>query len=129
MGIDHGQKYSATDRAMKGLDGLLKNLSKIEQSGVQSVTTAVLFVKAESQKITPVDTSNLVDWAYTDVQVVGAAVNGEIGYTAYYAPYVHEMPADTNWQKPEAENKFLEKALLRNERKIMRIMAGELKIK
>lgn len=109
-----------------GLDNMLSNFNDVKTPGTAAIAGAALFIKAESQKICPVDTANLIGGAYADIiSETPNVVTSEIGYQAFYAPFVHEAPETTNWQKPAAENKFLEKALMRNEHRIMGIIGAE----
>lgn len=51
-----------------------------------------------------------------------------IGFTAFYAPFVHEM-VGANFQRPGAEAKFLESTLKENKQEILDIIVQEAKIK
>lgn len=65
---------------------------------------------------------------------LAAKVHGEtsptliLGFTASYAFYVHEMIGAT-FQRPGAGSKFLEKAIKRNKKEILRVIQQEAKIK
>ena len=76
---------------VEGLDEVLQNLNRhiadIEGKSIEGLFAAGLIVQAESQRRTPVDQGNLKASAYT--RKFGN-VGVEIGYTAHYAPYVHE---------------------------------------
>jgi len=52
---------------------------------------------------------------------------GIVGYTAFYALFVHEMPSHYNFN--QGGNKFLQKALLKNKDRILRILVKWAKIK
>ncbi len=116
---------------MKGMSDFLKNLNNtvgiIKTAGAKGLASAAIVVKGESMKICPVDKGLLINSAYTNPMTEkGTLLSVELGYSQDYAPYVHEMPANTNWQKPGAENKFLEKALLRNEKKVNSLIQADL---
>ena len=51
-----------------------------------------------------------------------------IGFSAYYAVYVHEMPDTNNFNRAGSGPKFLEDAIKRNEQRILSIIAEEAKI-
>jgi len=53
--------------------------------------------------------------------------NAIVGYTANYALWVHEMPSHYNFNS--GSNKFLEKALLKNKNRILRILVKYAKLK
>ena len=83
---------------MKGLDEVLANLSREVQAiegrtraGMQEVG---LFIKGEAVEITPHRKGVLRGSAFysTDNGARGSGPRVRIGYTAKYAPYVHEMP-------------------------------------
>lgn len=107
-------------QGISGMDTVLKNLNKelkkIEGNGVQGLLESGILVRSEGQKITPMDTGNLNNSWYgpTPFETSKGPVV-EIGLTAEYAVYVHEM-VDAKFQKPGAQAKFLEtplKALLK----------------
>lgn len=93
-----------------------------------AVKAAAVYAHGECLQITPRDTGYLMDTSFSDAVIEGDVIRGVIGYTADYAPKVHEMPADTNWKKPGAENKFLEKGVNRNVGEITRIIEAGIRI-
>ncbi|MCK4621339.1 MAG: hypothetical protein KAT62_03890 [Desulfuromonadales bacterium] len=113
--------------AVKGLDNVLANLRK-EIEGIKGRTEAGmheagLFIQGEAQEITPQEFGVLINSAFTSTAVIfGEQIVTRIGYTAHYAPYVHEMPADSNWTKPGTGNKFLQKALNNNQHEVLGII-------
>lgn len=137
----------ATKRIV-GLDNVLRNLNrevrKIKGKTKKGIIKATLLVKREAMKITPVDTGNLVNSAFSNVMVKGKDIVGTIGYTAAYAAAVHEMiesksikgpggmvefQRGVTFQKPGAQAKFLETPLKKNAKKILRIIKKEAKIR
>ena len=112
-----------------GLDDIVKDLNKAKDVGATALFTAAVFIKAEAQKITPVHYNNLLPSCYVQMEERSSnkdLLTAEVGYTVSYAPYVHEMPSDTHWRKPTAENKFLERALMENETKVQEILGASL---
>ena len=81
---------------MKGLvettANLNKAIAKIKNKSVGGFQKAAVFVKGESLEITPIDVGTLRNSTFTDVQIIGNTIHARIGYTAKYAPWVHEMP-------------------------------------
>ena len=121
---------------LKGMDKVLRNLNKeikkIENRTQAGVTAAALKVKAESQKLTPVDTGNLKASAYVSSPAIKNIPSAEIGYTASYAIYVHEMEYSRSGKKithPTGQWKFLETALFSNQKEILRIIKSYARIK
>lgn len=162
-----------------GLDKVFANLNreveKIEGRTVDGLLEAVLLIKAESMRDTPVDTGNLKAGAYViwgggrrkmrsqsnpqegrlgsgklgtakrfgRIQSVGAQIAehhsvisgrmkaytepyAEIGFTANYALEVHEA-LNKNFRVGHA--KFLERALLNNQRRVLEIIVRRAKIR
>ena len=101
--------------AVTGLANVMTNLNAaikdIENRTHEGIVAAGVFVKGESQEITPVEFGILNNSAFS---TSNAPMRVTIGYTADYAPYVHEFPDSTNWTKPGTGNKFLEKAVKNN---------------
>lgn len=112
-----------------GLDVVLGNLNQqIKQIGVRSrggMRKALLIVRRDSVKLTPVDTGNLRNSAFTEVEEEGGQISGVIGYTADYAAEVHET--DKNYKR--GQWKFLETALAQNHDAILRAIAEEVRLR
>lgn len=117
---------------ISGLQNIQNNLS-IALKGVEGhtregVKNAAKLVKKEAQDLTSIDTGELIKSAFLSTGFEDSAKTKPVaivGYgvrTADYAAAVHEMPDETNWQKPGAENKFLEKAVMRNLTKIINLI-------
>jgi len=107
----------------KVLKNLAKEIKKIKGRNISGLGAAALFVKGESQKNTPVDTGHLKNSAYTKLNK--EREYAEIGYTAFYAPFVHEI--DKNYTV--GGWKFLARALNDNVRKILSIISSRAIIK
>jgi len=74
------------------------------------VTEVLITVAGYAAYYTPVDTSNLINSQFRRVKKTTNGYEGELGYGASYAPFVHDGP-QKNWQKSSASNKFLEKGV------------------
>jgi len=122
----------AVNPEIKGLDEVLKNLNReiqaIEGRSKAGIRQAVLLVRRRSQIYTPVDTGNLVNSIYTEVYDTSKGPVGEIGYTAAYAPRVHEMIGAT-FKKPGARAKFLETALNESVKDILSTIKKRVEVK
>ena len=115
--------------AIEGLDTVLANLNKEIKAlgGPKSrggMRKALLIARRESVKLTPIDTGNLRNSAFTEVEEEGGVISGIIGYTAAYAPFVHEINA--NYVR--GQWKFLETALAENHQAILAAIAEEVKL-
>lgn len=108
------------------LRNLNKEIEKIKHVSAGRLYEAGLLVKNRSVKKTPVKTGNLRGSAYVTLEKgMGSFENKasvEIGYTASYAAYVHEMPEHFSFSKAGTGPKFLERALLESQKDILRIL-------
>jgi hypothetical protein len=96
---------------------LNKEISQIRGATYEGLYQAGLLVKARSVVKTPVDTGNLRGSAYVQGIEHGKSPVVEIGYTASYAPFVHEIKK--NYRAPGTGWKFLENALKENVKGIL----------
>lgn len=125
---------------VSGLNKILKNLNKeiqkIEGNTRDGLVKVGLFVKAEAVERAPVEFGTLRGSAFS--QVSPNTYRGKpvatIGFTAKYAPYVHEAPMKLKGQPRPGnrgsywqggENKFLEKSVKLNIREIVDIIKTE----
>lgn len=119
---------------LEGLDTVLKNLSN-EIKGIKGSTKKGLIeggklVRREGMQITPVGlTGNLIGSWYGPQIFESSTGNpfAEIGLTAEYAPFVHEMVDEkfkepVKWKKPRAQAKFLETPLKYNMKNILKLI-------
>jgi hypothetical protein len=113
-----------------GRDAVLRRLNtevrKIKGRTKAGMWKAVLVVDRRAAELTPVATGNLIDSRERNVFLRGDAVVGYIGYTATYAPYVHEM-VRAHFRKPGAQAKFLETALKEKAAEVLGILAAEVR--
>jgi hypothetical protein len=92
-----------------GLKAILKNLKKEEillgARFAMGLKAAGLLLQSASQKLAPVDTGNLKASAFTRAKGVGIATTVQIGYTAGYALFVHELVQMKLKGKPRGKKK------------------------
>ena len=109
---------------ISGLDQVLKNLNneikRIQFTTKAGMRQAALLVKGRAQRLTPVDTGNLKGSTYVEVFNTPHGWGAEIGYTAYYAVFVHEI--NKNYRSPGTGWKFLERALSQSQKEILEIL-------
>lgn len=114
-----------------GTARVLRNFNRevraIKMRGAAGMVKAALIVKRRSMQLTPVDTGNLKGSAYTAISasLIKNPV-AEIGYTASYALYVHEMD---KVHKPPTQWKFLETALKEKEREALEAIKSDAHIR
>ena len=85
-------------------NALVAKILEIEGATKKGMLAAGLLIETESIQRTPKDVGILRDSAYT--QPIEGGV--QVGYTADYAPYVHE---NLEARHPVGEAKFLERAM------------------
>lgn len=127
--------------SLKGTRKVIGNLNaeikKIENRSAKGLTVAALRLRRASQQKTPVDEGNLRASAFTETFRTSRGPAVVVGYTAEYAPWVHEMPGTLKGQprpkkagssadrgkfwdpQGKAEPKFLEKAAAENHKEIL----------
>lgn len=136
-------KVKNLDSVSKALDGAI---SGIKGNVIDGLAVAGEFIKSEAQQLTPVDEGVLRNSAFSKMQTSGPKTFVVVGFTAKYAPAVHEAPMALkgkprgNFGKTKSgesfgggsgkgnywdggENKFLEKAVTQNLSKIVNIIA------
>lgn len=102
-------------KLFRGISGIRGNLREgLEKAGE--------LVKGKSEDLTSIDTSVLIKSTFNTPEGTNKKPSQIIGYEADYAAHVHEMPESTNWQRPGAENEFLEKAVIRNVSSILNLI-------
>lgn len=133
----NGISKQNVDRVLGNLNREISGIANRTQAGL---TAAALFVRGEAQKITPVDTGNLRSSAYTvspggivqgsnaqapaaskltgRVESIKPEIYAEIGFTAFYAVFVHEIKKNYT----VGDWKFLERALFDNSNRIIKII-------
>ena len=109
---------------IKGRSQVIRNIgkakAKIVDKAIKALTVIGVEVRSRGMKITPVDKGNLINsWYGPVITVRTTRIVCEIGLTASYAPYVHEM-IEATFQKPGASAKFLEKPLKEVEAEILK---------
>lgn len=118
-------------KKMHGVDKVLRNLNKqvreIEGRTMKGLIQAAILVRKDMEQTSPtipVDTGNLRASWFTDPHYQGKNPVVNLGFSANYAWYVHEM-VGANFQRPGAGAKFFEAALKRNKAQILKIVARE----
>lgn len=100
------------------LQGELKKVGKLSE---RFVTKSMIAISAQTLPMIPIDTSFLANSEYRKVKMKGDGYEGEIGYGAEYAPYVHDAPGTLAGQPrpngngvywgPDGEPQFLAKGV------------------
>lgn len=114
-------KYKVTGIA-KVERNLISAINRMTHNNDKGIEAAAVFVKGQSQKLTSIKEGNLIRTAFNKSIGTLKEPAQAVGYTADYAAAVHEMPDDTKWNRPGAENEFLSKSVVNNLTKILNII-------
>lgn len=107
------------------INGLRSTMTKLQnvitKAGYRSTEGMVAwleYVREDMDRTPPLipeDTKDLADSWYIYVGTAGTINAVEAGFTAPYAPYVHErMDPGVQWTRPQSGPKFFEKSVDRN---------------
>jgi len=108
----------------KVLANLKKSKSTVAAGAERGLKQAGLFLQRESQKIVPVDTTNLKGGAFTrNIGGSGFDADVVVGYVADYAVYVHEDLQAKH--KPGKQAKYLEQPAREKKGEIIKIIKEE----
>lgn len=109
---------------VKGQAEAARNLNfqigRIEGDISKGLKAALVFVLGKSIEITPAKHGVLRGSGFTSID--SRNLIGRVGFTAKYAPFVHEMPETNNFSTPDTGPKFLEKAIFQNTNTILQII-------
>ena len=100
------------------MNNLNREINKIEGDISRGLKAAMIFIIGEAIPMTPKEHGVLRGSAFTSV----AKNKARVGFTAKYAPFVHEMPDTNNFTTPHTGPKFLERAIFENTRTIINII-------
>lgn len=108
--------------------GLNREISKIKGRASTGLLAAALFVEGESNEIVPQKHGVLIGSSFASSGSINGKPVARAGYTAKYAPHVHEMPETNNFTKPDTGPKFLQKAVTQNTSEILNIIRRRIKV-
>lgn len=118
--------------SVNGLQNVLRNLNtaigQIEGGTRVGMQKVGILIKSESMEMVPHDKGVLIDSAFYNTAETTTGPVVRIGYTAAYAPSVHEMPEDYNYSKAGTGPKFLEKPVTDNYSNILNIIRANASI-
>jgi len=97
---------------------LNREIAKIEGDISRGLKATMIFIIGEAIPITPKEHGVLRGSAFTSVEDDKARV----GFTAKYAPFVHEMPDTNQFTTPDTGSKFLQRAVFENTRTLINII-------
>lgn len=117
---------------VKGRNKILKNLGKqlgkIDGNVGRGMKLGFAWLQGRIIKVTPVDFGILRASFFSTVFKIRKGWDGVIGFTAKYAPFVHEKTT-AKFKSPGTQAKFLEEPIMKNANKFLKIVAKEAKIK
>lgn len=105
---------------------LNQEIAKIKDRNKKGLRAAALHVKGVSVKRTPVKFGHLRGSAYVEVDDSPRGPIATIGYTAYYAPFVHEI--NRNYVASGTGWKFLQSAIESEQAQVLNIIRAYAKV-
>ena len=125
---------------IKGTDVVLANLNreivKIKAGSMAGLIEASIMIRRDMDKTSPLipigRTENLRASWFTTPHHTAKGPGLKIGFGANYAVFVHEMVdrgKKINWSRPGSGPKFLETALKRNHKQVLKIIGTRTHIK
>lgn len=121
---------------VEGLDQVLyrinKELSLVKGRTAKGLVAAMKHLEEEMdtvQPLVPIDTKFMRESWYIFPAIGPGGPIVTAGYTAYYAPYVHEKVDAINWTRPGSGPKWLQIHYERNRRQMFLIVAQHASIK
>lgn len=122
------RRVHGTERVIGNLN---REISQIEGRTMKGLIRSAAFIREDMERkppLIPVDEGNLRASWFTDPYYQGRNPVVQLGFSANYAWYVHEM-VGANFQRPGSGAKFLEAALKRNKAKILGIIKQEARVR
>lgn len=105
-------------------------LSAIPSAGARGLKKGAAFLLRDSILETPTapkKTGNLRrTQQVNEPKIERGEVSVEAGFAADYSAKVHESPSTLNWTEPGSGPKFLEKKLIQNKEKYMKVTADQI---
>ncbi len=114
-------KFTGIDKALRNLN---REVAKIKGKTSLGLRAAALHVKGKALEITPKKTGHLQNSAYVTVIATTRYTAAEIGYTAAYAPFVHEVERVYHSENPKGQWKFLETAMKTEADEVIKIISA-----
>jgi hypothetical protein len=119
---------------LKGLGEVMRNLNRqikdVNSRSKKGLKKAAIFIQGESQEVVPHEFGVLINTAFNSADDgIGSGPRARVGYTAEYAPFVHEMPSTNNFTKTGTGPKFLQKPVAENHKTILDIIRKEAKFR
>jgi len=106
---------------------LKREVAKIEGDTFRGVKIALAWLSGVVLKLTPVDFGILRNSIFTSATKRKGVIDAIIGFTAEYAPFVHEK-ISANFKAPGTQAKFLEEPVMENQTEILQIIAKEARL-
>jgi hypothetical protein len=98
-----------------------------ERRAVRAMVQVAILGASEASVMTPIDTSNLLNSQYREVEAERGRITGRVGYVAEYAAAVHDPDNPQNFRRATAEKEFLRKGFEQAEPEIRRVITGVLR--
>lgn len=113
--------------AARIINRLPQFVDQVQAKAARGMTQALVIGASEASVMTPIDTSNLLNSQYKQVERDGDRIVGTVGYTAEYALAVHDPDNPQNFRRASAEKEFLKKGFEQAEPNIRAVLKGAIK--
>lgn len=113
--------------ATRIINRLPQFVDQVQAKAARGMTQALVIGASEASVMTPIDTSNLLNSQYKQVERDGDRIVGTVGYTAEYALAVHDPENPQNFRRASAEKEFLKKGFEQAEPNIRAVLKGAIK--
>lgn len=121
-----GIKVKGISQAKKNLNALVGDIQG--RKVVRAMQSALIIGGSQAALYTPIDTSTLINSQFREITVNGTRVTGRVGYSAYYAAYVHDPSVPQNFRRATARKEFLTKGFEDTQRQIDAVIAKEMSL-
>lgn len=101
--------------------------ASVKVKGARGMTQALILGASEASVLTPIDTSMLLNSQFRNVAQQGEKIVGTVGYTARYAPAVHDPDVEQAFRRATAKKEFLKLGMEAAEPSIRAVLSGVLR--
>lgn len=119
-------KVRGVAQAKANLDELIGDIQGRKM--VRAVQSALIIGSSQASLYTPIDTSNLINSQFRELDVNGSRVTGRVGYSANYAIYVHDPAVTQTFRRATARKEFLTKGFEDTRSQIDAVVYKEMKL-
>jgi len=117
---------------MTNLNREIRGIKKRSMAGLINAAAIIRYDMDKTEPLIPVDTGNLRSSWFVTTFYSGTSPGVVIGFSANYAPFVHEMVDKgtvINWNRPGSGPRFFVASINRNHQNVLNAIKNEAMIK